>query len=296
MSINRLNDMLASLEGLVVGDAFGDQLPLKPERAQEILDGRILRTAPWRWTDDSNMAFDIVAMLRDKGAIYQDDLSRNWAKHYDVKRGYGPSAHRIMLDIQKGESWQTVNRKYTQNGSYGNGGAMRVAPLGAYFADDMGKVIEQATLSAEITHAHPEGIAGAVAIAVAAALAVRLQGNSLLLRNEFLEQVIQHMPDSEVKHKIEQAKNLPDGTTPHEAANRLGDGRYITAQDTIGYVLWCAATHLADYTEAMWFTLSASGDRDTNCAIVGGIVAAYTGINAIPQQWRDSHEPYPQWF
>jgi ADP-ribosylglycohydrolase len=296
MLSKRLNDMMASLEGLVVGDAFGDQLPLNPEKAQPILDNRILRDAPWRWTDDSNMAFDIVGMLRDNGTIYQDELAQNWAKHYDVKRGYGPSAHRIMLDIQKGESWRNVNRKYTQNGSYGNGGAMRVAPLGAYFADNMDKVIEQATLSAEITHAHPEGIAGAVAIAVATALAVRLQGNSLPKRNDFLGQIIRHMLDSEIRQKVEQAQNLPDETTPHEAANILGDGRYITAQDTIGYVLWCAAAHLTNYTEALWVTLSASGDRDTNCAIVGGIVAAYTGINAVPQQWRDACEAYPQWF
>ncbi len=48
---------------------------------------------------------------------------------------------------------------------------MRVAPLGAYFADDLPCLVTEARASAEITHAHPEGQAGAIAVAVAAAWA-----------------------------------------------------------------------------------------------------------------------------
>jgi ADP-ribosylglycohydrolase len=39
---------------------------------------------------------------------------------------------------------------------------MRVAPLGAYFADDLGEVARQALASAEVTHAYADGQAGAV--------------------------------------------------------------------------------------------------------------------------------------
>src|SRR5580700_351423 len=45
--------------------------------------------------------------------------------------------------------------------------------LGAYFADDFEALLKQAHLSALITHSHPEGIAGAIAVALAAALAWR---------------------------------------------------------------------------------------------------------------------------
>ena len=41
---------------------------------------------------------------------------------------------------------------------------MRVAPLGAYFADDLASCIEGARLQAEITHTHVEGVAGALKI------------------------------------------------------------------------------------------------------------------------------------
>ena len=54
-------------------------------------------------------------------------------------------------------------------GSFGNGAAMRVAPVGAYFAGDIGAVVEQAARSSVITHTHDEAIAGSIAVAVAAA-------------------------------------------------------------------------------------------------------------------------------
>jgi len=54
-----------------------------------------------------------------------------------------------------------------------------------------------------------------------------------------------------------------------------------------------AARHLSDYQEAMWTTVSARGDIDTNCAIVGGIVALYVGAEGLPDLWRQAREPLP---
>lgn len=289
--------MADSLEGLVVGDAFGDQLPLKPEAAATMLEARQLRPPIWPWTDDSNMAFDIVRLLQRSGSIDQDELAQNFADHYDVRRGYGPSVHHILRQIQAGASWRAVaTASFDGTGSYGNGGAMRVAPLGVFFADDLDKVVEQARLSAEVTHAHIDGTAGAIAVAIAAAHAYRLRGKSLPDRRSFLDMVIEHVPEGAVHTGLRIARDLPVTTDIKEAAAILGDGRYITAADTVPYTLWCAGTHLDDYEEALWFTLSYSGDRDTNCAIVGGIVAAHTGRAAIPLSWRNSREADAAWF
>src|SRR5256885_69567 len=60
-----------------------------------------------------------------------------------------------------------------REGSKGNGGAMRVAPVGAYFADDLDALHFHARASAQVTHAHVEGQAGALAVALAAAFAWR---------------------------------------------------------------------------------------------------------------------------
>ena len=42
--------------------------------------------------------------------------------------------------------------------------------------------------------------------------------------------------------------------------------------------------------------MSALGDRDTTCAIVGGIVACRVGIEGIPASMRAAREPLPPGF
>ncbi len=65
----------------------------------------------------------------------------------------------------------------------------------------------------------------------------------------------------------------------------------MTAQDTVPFALWCAARHLQNYHEAMFTTLEGDGDSDTNCAIVGSIVALRVGAEGIPASWLNSREP-----
>ncbi len=58
-------------------------------------------------------------------------------------------------------------------GSFGNGAAMRVAPVGLFFHDDLDLIWEKARQSALPTHTHPLGIEGAQLLAVGVALALR---------------------------------------------------------------------------------------------------------------------------
>jgi len=45
----------------------------------------------------------------------------------------------------------------------------------------------------------------------------------------------------------------------------------------------------------MWQLVGAAGDIDTNCAMVGGIIAAYSGVEGIPSKWIENREPLPIW-
>jgi hypothetical protein len=72
-------------------------------------------------------------------------------------RGYGAGARRLLEDVASGGCWNTLSKQmFGGSGSRGNGAAMRVSPLGAWFADDVELTIKQAALSAEVTHTHPE--------------------------------------------------------------------------------------------------------------------------------------------
>ena len=68
----------------------------------------------------------------------------------------------------------------------------------------------------------------------------------------------------------------------------LGNGTGVSCQDTVPFCLWCAGTHLDSYEEALWLTVAGLGDRDTTCAIVGGIVALRS---EIPTAWLAAREP-----
>jgi len=59
------------------------------------------------------------------------------------------------------------------------------------------------------------------------------------------------------------------------------------------FALWSAAGHLSSYEDALWATVQGLGDRDTTCAIVGGIVVMYAGVESIPQSWLDAREALP---
>jgi len=291
-----------SLEGLSVGDAFGERLMRKSHTFRVRLlagleDARHLPSGGWEYTDDTQMALSIVETLVKHGTMDQDQLARSFGEHFEPRRGYGMAMYELLPRLQAGQPWQTAARGlFAGAGSFGNGAAMRVAPLGAFFADDLAAAVEQARRSAEVTHAHPEASAGAIAVAVAVACAWRLRGAAQLLRGpSFLDQVLPHIPASQVRAGVAQARALAPSSSVREAVLALGNGSQVTAQDTVPFVLWCAAQHLNNYVEALWLTASGLGDVDTTCAMVGGIVAAYTGLEGIPAEWLRQREPLPGW-
>ncbi|MCE7946398.1 MAG: ADP-ribosylglycohydrolase family protein [Chloroflexi bacterium CFX4] len=52
---------------------------------------------------------------------------------------------------------------------------------------------------------------------------------------------------------------------------------------------------MSSYAEALWQTVRIGGDINTNAAIVGGLVALYTGAEVILQAWRARRERLPAW-
>jgi ADP-ribosylglycohydrolase len=294
----RLRRAYLSLDGLSVGDALGERFFVHPSVLEEmdLIASRALPAPPWPFTDDTQIALSIVAVLRDVGEIDQDRLAQSFAERYDPSRGYGPAMHGLLARIGRGEPWRTAARDlFAGQGSFGNGAAMRVAPLGAYFADDLDQVAEQAARSAEVTHAHPEGIAGAIAVATAAALAWRSRvAGALPSRADFVDRVMQAVPQGEVRSRLRRARDLSATAPVQTAVGVLGNGSHVSAQDTVPFALWCAGSHLDDYEEALWLTVSGLGDRDTTCAMAGGVVAL-SATRGVPATWLRDREPLPEW-
>ncbi|MFI6172631.1 ADP-ribosylglycohydrolase family protein [Nocardia sp. NPDC051052] len=291
--------MFDSLDGLSVGDSLGQQFPVMRRSIQDIRGGD-LAAGPWGWTDDTEMACTVVAELGARGAIDQDRLAAAFARRFDPGRDYGFIAVSTLRRIQGGAQWREVaGAAYDGQGSCGNGAAMRVAPLGAYYADDPKRIVAEAVRSAQVTHMHPEGVAGAVAVALAAGRAAQARLTGIRpTPTEFITAVLDNLGNGETSRRIRHARTLL-GASAEQAAAELGNGSRVTAQDTVPFTMWVAATHLGDYPSAITTCIAADGDIDTTSAIVGGIVAAHTGTapgTGIPPTWLAAREPLPTWL
>ncbi|MCB9532521.1 MAG: ADP-ribosylglycohydrolase family protein [Myxococcales bacterium] len=277
-----------SLNALALGDAFGELFFTHPLNA--LVGVTPLPAAPWRWTDDTHMAISIVEELVEHGRVLQDDLAARFAQRFAAEpwRGYAGGAKHVLGAIAAGGRWADVaGSLFDGTGSYGNGAAMRVAPLGAFFANDVSRATREARLSAEVTHSHEEAVAGAIAVAIAAALRwsePRLSGVALI------DAVAQATPASRTRDRLVAARGIADREF-RRAASELGTGNDVAAWDTVPFCVWMASHHHADFDFALRATAGGLGDRDTTCAIVAGILAP--AVDEVPEEWVQRAEPVP---
>ncbi len=289
---DRIKYAKRSLDGIALGDCFGQTFFVPGETARQRIKNREILAQPWYFTDDTVMAIGIYRILEKYGEINQDKLARVFAWNYalDWHRGYGGTAHSILRSIGEGQDWRkAASEAFDGMGSMGNGAAMRAALIGAYFADDLDKVLYYARMSAEVTHAHIEGIAGAMAVAAASALMLnkKLEHYSKDGK-DFLYDTADKLPESDTKYKILSSVSIKKESSIDFVVSVLGNGTKLTAQDTVPFCLWCAAYFYTSTEEALWTAVSALGDRDTICAIVGGIVSLFA--DEFPQQWLNYME------
>ena len=218
----------------------------------------------------------------------------------------GKSITAAMAETNATLQKELANKPELKIGSCGNGSAMRVAPLGAFvhenannWDDPIGHLIEDAILQAEVTHCHPEGIAGSIAVAVLAYYlsvfgevahdadlyaAVR----SDLTPSKIYDYVLRYVPSGKVYDGILKASELPLDFPLMKAIEILGNGTHVTCQDTVPLCIYLTIRglftfKLEDYYEGTLIeTCKCFGDVDTNCAIVGGLVGL---ISPPPAKW-----------
>lgn len=140
--------------------------------------------------------------------------------------------------------------------SCGNGSAMRVSAVG-WFADSLKEAEEIAKASAEVTHNHPDGIAGACATAAAVYLARVGQTKEQI--KSYIENTYYKIPFT-----------LADIRPTYEFEPTCGK--------TVPQALE-AFFESVDFEDAISNGVSIGGDSDTLCAITGAVAEAYYGID-----------------
>ena len=223
--------------GAIAGDIIGSVHELNPCRVNDYP----------LFQRDSYFSDDTVLTVATAFALMTDG---DYAASYKIfgrlypHAGYGESFR----------AWLAADdpRPY---GSWGNGSAMRVSPVGFAFASEQ-EVLSEAERSAAVSHDHPEGIKGAQATALAVFLA---RGGAT---------------QEEIRAAIAERFGYDLGRSLAEA--RLGYGFEISCQKSVPEAL-IAFFEAGDYEGAVRNAISLGGDADTQACIAGGVAEALFG-------------------
>ncbi len=267
-------------EGCLIGLALGDALCAPYE-------GGIIERSLWkffsstkngeiRYTDDTQMTIDIARSLIAYQGINQDALAEQFASSYLWSRGYGPSAAKLLKAINKGQDWRNLNTKYFKEGSYGNGAAMRIAPVALFYSNNPQLMQHAIKQSSVITHTHPDAIDGAKI--VAQVIVYMLNDNE---GNVFEQLQKTQNPTYQTKLKTAQAWKVSNSKpTTKEVAKQLGNG--IQAINSTVTAIYLALRFIKqDYNKMIEFIQNLKGDTDTIATMAGAIWGAKNGLKAI---------------
>lgn len=272
--------------GLTIGDAFG--APFEGLDALTITRSfgsphNILERPPvdaLYYTDDTQMTLGVTQILIEHGRIEADALARRFGENFQPDRGYGAAAYDLLMAVRDGADWRALSRsQFGGQGSFGNGAAMRVAPVGLAFSNDPDRVWVEAGRSADITHTHPLGIEGAQLLAIAVALMAR--PFAPFDRSSFFGELIRRATQDEFRDALEDAACLG----PEDPVSRFGTG--LEAHRSVVTAIACFAASPDDYGSTIAFATSLGGDTDTLAAMAGALAGARLGADAIPRHLID---------
>ena len=283
--------MYRSLLGLSVCDATGENvMHLAGAYGDNLKAGNVAgMRAPMEflpWSDDTAMSIGVYRVLSKYKTVNQLALAKEFANnaHKDPQRGYGKGTARLLYAyLYDAENWEEQSKNWwgPNTGSKGNGSAMRDSIIGAYFGSGEGRgnnyarIVEEATLSAQVTHYHPEAIAGSIAVAIAAAVAT--YGPTV----EYWDRILQYTPPGVVRDAIHVVAKDTSLTDNWKVVGAVGNGSKVTALDTVPFALWIANKTLHHFEweldRACAEAIECGGDTDTVCAMVGGILG-----NTVP--------------
>ncbi len=239
------------------------------------------------YTDDTQMMIGVAESLVKSRGFDAADMAKRFTDNFDPRRGYGAGATEVIRQLQRGISWNEAGAKiFDGAGSFGNGAAMRVAPIGVLYHDDPAELRRAAELSASITHTHLLGKEGAVLQATAVACAVRGDLSAdFLARMRALEPRCCQTFQRELTIIGELLQRQP---TIAEVVRLLGND--ITAYNSVPTAIYCFLSNPESFKDALIFAVSLGGDTDTIGAMTGAIAGAYHGVEAIPHDWLEALE------
>ena len=295
------------LLGQAVGDAVGFQVEtyshdLCRKYAETWYDSGVADIEPrqnfafGQYSDDTQLARELcLSLLERKGwdpDSYAGRISQMVLRQELV--GGNKTIRMAVGRMLDGVAWSEIGHPT----SVSNGAAMRAAPVGLVFFDDIETLVRVAVEQARITHSHPLAIAGSVMVATGVASA--LQCTSPLVPRDFLtgielavslgpkgagdlllEVFFQTLVEAQ-EATTRQALDLISGLTINPEPDKW-DRISPHVLPTVGWAIHCFLRYPDDYRKAVGLAVSAGGDTDTVAAITGALSGAYLGQSGLTE-------------
>ena len=290
MTIDIRAKYLGGMVGSALGDAIGELAFRVPKR--ERLLSNLDHVSEFRYTDDTAMAIGLAESIIKVNGIHQQNLGDTFNTNFQHEpwRGYASGPPTIFSLVEKrGISYTEAAREmFGGSGSLGNGAAMRIVPLGLFF-HQASELYDLASLSAQVTHAHPVGMDGAAVQAWAVASAVKLDPQKEFPLQGYVQGLIDfaRTPEIQTKMKLIQ-KLISDEVSPNEASEVLG--RSVAVHESMPFAIYSFLKYPKSFEECLFCAILHGGDRDTLGAMACAISGAYLGLGAIPPGWRKKLE------
>ncbi len=293
--MNPFETLKSKYVGCMLGAAIGDALGKQNEGAsrRDILSrgyvtdygkaeagcpGEKLRAG--QYTDDTEQMFVLAQSIIDCGGFNAGDFAvriARWgadALNDPARKSLvGPTSAIAIARLNSGISWKVSGGDIPSCGS-----AMRVAPIGLFYAD-LEKVESNAALSSIPTHNSFVAIAGAVAVAVAVRCALSDMECFKIIK-EASTRASNH--DIDLGKKIELSCRLRT-EEPQEVFGQLGTSYLV--YETVPCAFYCFSRHFQDPERAVIEAVNAGGDTDSIACITGALCGAFHGIGSFPGKW-----------
>jgi ADP-ribosylglycohydrolase len=285
---------LGSVVGALIGDAAGGTFefmgrPPTLKEAQAALDlpgGGVFELAPGQFTDDGEMTMALLgALAKGKGA-YRQELAAlaycEWEQSNPFDIGLATrAALRVPMAAMtntKALAKLVCSQALEHNSaSKANGCMMRATPLGiAATGCNIEETIEMVTADVVLTHPNKDCVDSTVAYVLA------------------LRHLILHAGDSIGAIEVANTYLRESNRLVLSWLNQAIEGNIDPVTKQIGFVKhgFTLAFHFlafqCSYKESITQTLLMSGDTDTNACIVGGLIGACVGGDAIPKNSMQS--------
>lgn len=278
------------LLGLAIGDALGGKFEAQDAVAIRArfpsADALIAYPQEEIWyTDDTQMAIGVAETLVEHSQIVEKHLCQAFVANYVPSRGYGRGARAVLEAMEDGGDYRLVAEKYFPGGSYGNGAAMRVAPVGLLFRDERLRLWEQGKLSAQPTHVHPLGVEGAQLLALGVALCSQPRPFD---RDAFFSELLAACTSDAYRNRLELAARVRSADDLAPLGNR------IEALDSVPTAIASFALTPESFASTIANVIFLGGDTDTLAAMAGALSGAYLGVSRLPQRLVNLLESSPK--